>query len=99
MTSFIQVIEGDIVAVGEAAWAQTKAELLKLETEVIEIIKADIMAVLSAVEHGATLEQIETELLNLWSANKPQIISALSSGAIQLLISIAKLAVAGAAAA
>ena len=49
---------------------------------------------IQTVEAGATLEQIETELLNLWSAGKPQVISALSSGAIQVLISVARLAVA-----
>jgi hypothetical protein len=94
MSNFITTIEGDIVAVGEAAWAQTKAELLTLEQEALGIIKADIQAVIAKVEAGNTLEQIETELLNLWAANKPQIISALSSGALQVLISVAKLAVA-----
>ena len=94
MSNFISTIEGDIVAVGEAAWAQTKAELLTLEQEVLGIIKADITAVLGKLESGSTLEDIETELLNLWSANKPQIISALSSGALQVLIAVGKLAVA-----
>lgn len=94
MTTFIQTIEGDIVAVGEAAWAQTKAELLTIEAVILADIKADIQAVVGTIASGASLEQIETELLNLWSAEKPQIISALSSGAIQVLISVAKLAVA-----
>ena len=94
MANFISTIEGDIVAVGEAAWTQTKAELLTLEAEVIAIIKADIQQVLASVQSGATMEQLETELLNLWSANRPQIISALSSGAIQVLLSVGKLAVA-----
>ena len=47
MANFITTIEGDIVAVGEAAWTQTKAELLTLEGEVLAIIKADIQSVLS----------------------------------------------------
>lgn len=94
MASFIQTIEGDIVAVGKAAWAQTEAELLTLEHEVLAIVKADIAAVVGKLEAGATLEELETELLNLWSANRPQIISALSSGAIQVLISVSKLLIA-----
>lgn len=94
MTNFITRIEGDIVAVAEAAWAQTKAELLTLDQEVLAIIKADIQALVSTLEQGHTIEQVETELLNLWSANKPQIISALSSGALQILIAAAKTAVA-----
>lgn len=94
MTNFIQTVEGDIVAVAEAAWAQTKAELLTLETSVLGEIKADIKALVDVISNGATVEEIETALLNDWSAAKPSIISALSSGAIQILITAAKTAVA-----
>lgn len=92
--TIISSVEGDIIAVGEAAWAQTKAELAVLADEVLSTIKADIETVLSKVESGSTVEMIETELLNLWGADKDQIISALSSGALQVLIAMAKTALA-----
>ncbi len=94
MSNFITTVEGDIVAVGEAAWAQVKAELMTLEQDVLSIIKADIQMVVGRLQGGGTAESIETILLNLWSADKPQILSALSSGAIQVLIAVAKAAVA-----
>ena len=95
-STFISTVEGDIIAVGEAAWTQTKAELQSLESTVLADIKADIQAVIAQLEGSeATLEDIETELLNLWQQQKPQIISALTSGAIQILIAAAKAAVAG----
>jgi hypothetical protein len=97
MSNFISVVEGDIIAMAEAAWSQTKAELLTLEAAILADIKADINAVLTTLAAGVnskTVEEIETELLNLWESQKPQIIQALSSGAIQILITMAKTALA-----
>lgn len=98
MANFLQRVEGDIIAVGEAAWSQLKSELLTLEQAAVSEIKSDIVAVVGKLEAGSTIEQLETELLNLWSAEKPQIlqqvVAALSSGAIQVLIAMAKAAVA-----
>ena len=96
MTTFVQRVEGDIVAVAEAAWTQIKAELQSLEQEVLDVIKADIKALVTSLEAGGglSIEEMETALLNQWSASKPQIISALTSGAIQVLITAAKATVA-----
>lgn len=93
--TIIANIEGDIVAIGEYAWNQTKLELLTLGGELLGIIKADILAVVQVAENGHTVEEIETELLNLWAGNKQDIINALSSGALQLLITMARTAAAG----
>lgn len=94
VSTFIHTVEGDIIAVGEAAWAQTKAELQTLGEEMLALVKADIQTVISNLPSTTSIEDIETELLNLWSQNKSQVISALSSGAIQLLIALGKTAVA-----
>ena len=94
VSTFIHTVEGDIIAVGEAAWAQTKVELQALGEEMLALVKADIQAVISNLPSTTSIEDIETELLNLWSQNKSQVISALSSGAIQLLIALGKTAVA-----
>lgn len=95
MTStFIQTVEGNIVAVGEAAWTQIKSELSGLEDTVLADIKAAINTATSAASSGDTLEEIETAVLNILASSAPAIISALSSGALQVLIAMGKAAVA-----
>lgn len=94
MSTFIQTAETDIIAVGEAAWAQTKTELEALGQDLLTIIKNDIATVIGQLPAETSIEDIETELLNLWSQNQTQIVAAVSSGAIQLLIALGKTAVA-----
>lgn len=90
----ISTVGTDIKAVVGVAYTQIVSELEVLEQSVLLMIKNDIALILDKVEAGSTVEQIETELLNLWGANKASIISALSSGALQVLITMAKMAVA-----
>ncbi len=92
--TIIANVEGDIIAVGEAAWTQTRAELSILAADVLHVIKLDIQALVKNLEDGRTVEEIETELLNLWAGNRTEIINALSSGDLQVLITMAKTALA-----
>lgn len=92
MTTIISTVEGDIIAVGDAAWTQTKTELQTLETTVLADIKVAIDAAIKKLESGASIEDIETEVLGALENSVPALIGALSSGAMQVLIAMAKTA-------
>lgn len=91
---FVQTVEGDVIAIGEAAWTQAKTQLAGLGEAVLADLKAALQTALNDVEDGASLEDIETAVLNLLSAESSTLVRTLTSGVLQLLISAARSAVA-----
>jgi hypothetical protein len=92
--TFIQTVEGDVIAIGEAAWTQAKTQLLALGETALADLKTALSTALNAAEAGDSVEDIETAVLNLLSGDSLTLVQALTSGALQLLIAAGKAAVA-----
>lgn len=63
--SFLETVEGDILAVGKSAWTWLEGELVKLGTTILADLRDLAQEAINEAQAGDSTEVIVTKILNM----------------------------------